>query len=132
MLIKRIFLSIYLIVITVLGVLKVPVTVVWGKEMKHEAKEFVPLWELQSKQKVGEFFEFYQLDYLRLLFELGIATLIVFALYLIFKPDRIKDAFFEASFIFKNNKYTLGLSQAFEEQVDYRYVCSSVNSSISG
>ncbi|MCY7483224.1 hypothetical protein [Paenibacillus alvei] len=87
MLIKRIFLSIYLIVITVLGVLKVPVTVVWGKEMKHEAKEFVPLWELQSKQKVGEFFEFYQLDYLRLLFELGIATLIVFALYLIFKPD---------------------------------------------
>ena len=87
MLIKRIFLSIYLIVITILGVLKVPVIVVWGREMKHESKEYVPLWELQSEKKVGEFFEFYQLDYLRLLFELGIATLIVYVLYLIFKPD---------------------------------------------
>ena len=87
MLIKRIFLSIYLIVITILGVLKVPVTVVWGREMKYESKKYVPLWELQSEQKVGDFFEFYQLDYLRLLFELGIATLIVYVLYLIFKPD---------------------------------------------
>ncbi|EPY08211.1 hypothetical protein PAALTS15_05768 [Paenibacillus alvei TS-15] len=87
MLIKRIFLGIYLIVITVLGVLKVPVTVVWGREMKYESKKYVPLWELQSEQKVGDFFEAYQLDYLRLLFELGIATLIVYVLYLIFKPD---------------------------------------------
>ncbi|MDT8975722.1 hypothetical protein RQP50_05640 [Paenibacillus sp. chi10] len=87
MLIKRIFLSIYLIVITILGVLKVPVTVVWGREMKYESKKYVPLWELQSEQKVGDFFEAYQLDYLRLLFELGIATLIVYVLYLIFKPD---------------------------------------------
>ncbi|EJW19385.1 hypothetical protein M5X02_19435 [Paenibacillus alvei] len=87
MLIKRIFLSIYLIVITILGVLKVPVTVVWGREMKYEFKEYVPLWELQSEQKVGEFFEAYELNYLRLLFELGIATLIVYVLYVIFKPD---------------------------------------------
>ncbi|NOJ69764.1 hypothetical protein [Paenibacillus alvei] len=87
MLIKRIFLGIYLIVITILGVLKVPVTVVWGREMKYKAKEYVPLWELQDEQKVGEFYEAYQLDYLRLLFELGIATLIVYVLYLIFKPD---------------------------------------------
>ncbi|OBY76359.1 hypothetical protein BBG47_27585 [Paenibacillus sp. KS1] len=87
MLIKRIFLSIYLIVITILGVLKVPVTVVWGREMKYESKKYVPLWELQSEQKVGDFFEAYQLDYLRLLFELGIATLIVYVLYLVFKPD---------------------------------------------
>lgn len=76
-------------------------TVVWGREMKYLSKEYVPLWELQGEQQVDEFFVAYQLDYLRLLFELGIATLIVYVLYLIFKPDtKIKDALFGASFIF--------------------------------
>ncbi|MGG0811402.1 hypothetical protein ABE142_01855 [Paenibacillus alvei] len=32
-------------------------TVVWGREMKYKAKEYVPLWELQDEQKVGEFYE---------------------------------------------------------------------------
>lgn len=86
MLIKRIFLSIYLIVIIFLGVLKVPVTVVWGEEMKYHSKKYVSLWELQGEHRVNEFFVAYQLDYFRLLFELGIATLIVYVLYLIFKP----------------------------------------------
>jgi len=87
LLIKRIFLSIYLIVITVLGVFKVPVTVVWGEEMRYHSKKYVSLWELQGEHQVNEFFVTYQLDYLRLLFELGIATLIVYVMYLIFKPD---------------------------------------------
>ncbi|EJW17793.1 hypothetical protein M5X00_27225 [Paenibacillus alvei] len=87
MLIKRIFLSIYLIVITFLGLFKVPVTVVWGEEMRYHSKKYVSLWELQGEHQVDEFFVAYQLDYLRLLFELGIATLIVYVLYLIFKPD---------------------------------------------
>ncbi|MCM3294188.1 hypothetical protein M3661_29255 [Paenibacillus sp. MER 180] len=87
MIIKRIFLSIYLIVITFLGLFKVPVTVVWGEEMRYHSKKYVSLWELQGEHQVDEFFVAYQLDYLRLLFELGIATLIVYVLYLIFKPN---------------------------------------------
>ncbi|MCY7487730.1 hypothetical protein M5X06_08890 [Paenibacillus alvei] len=87
MLIKRIFLSIYLITITILGVFKVPVVAFYGLEKKFHSEGYAPLWEIQSEHKVDGFFVFYQLNYLRLLFELGIATLIIYVLYLIFKPD---------------------------------------------
>ncbi|MCY9517899.1 hypothetical protein [Paenibacillus apiarius] len=86
---KKVFLAIYLVVVTFIGVVYVPVTVVWGQERKFVSEKYVPLWELQeAEHTIDNYLPVFELNYLRLVYELLIATLIVYTLYLIFKTEK--------------------------------------------
>jgi len=85
-LLKKILLSGYFIIISCIGILFVPVSLKWGPQLEFYDKRYVPLWQLQSKEfQVDDYYPIYELDILRIVYEIGIVTLLLFIIYLILK-----------------------------------------------
>lgn len=81
MTIKKFILSLYLMVVVVVGIVFVPVTEKWGPELKVDTKKFVAIWELVDHHKrIDGYVPIYDLDIIRVIFEIGIATLIAYLL----------------------------------------------------
>lgn len=84
--IKSLFLTIYLIVLIILGILFVPCYSVFGSKSEYniESLSYVPFWKLINKKLVVNGFTLrYDLCLSRLLYQLFIATLIIYILYLL-------------------------------------------------
>lgn len=85
-LLKKILLSSYFLIISCIGILFVPVSLKWGPQLEFYGKRYVPLWQLQSQElQVDDYYPIYELDIVRIVFEIGIVTLLFFILYLILK-----------------------------------------------
>ncbi|AJS59185.1 hypothetical protein [Paenibacillus sp. IHBB 10380] len=90
--IKKILLSIYLILVSIVGVLRVPVILRWGPDQKIDQEKYAPLWQLQDEYlTISNYTPRYQLDLIRLIYELGIITLILFVVYLILQNKNSKN-----------------------------------------
>lgn len=86
---KKILLSIYFVIIFCIGVLFVPVSLKWGPHLEFYDKRFVPLWQLQSQHFIiDDYYPIYELDIIRLVYAIGIVTLLILILYLVLK-DRL-------------------------------------------
>lgn len=83
---KKILLSSYFVIIFCIGILFVPVSLKWGPNLEFYDKKYVPLWRLHTQEfQVNEYYPIYELDIMRILYEIGIVTLLIFILYLILK-----------------------------------------------
>lgn len=83
---KKNLLSVYLVIISCIGILFVPVSLKWGPQLEFYDKRYVPLWQLQSKElQVDDYYLIYELDIVRIVYEIGIVTLLLFIIYLISK-----------------------------------------------
>ncbi|MDR0268394.1 hypothetical protein [Paenibacillus sp.] len=76
--IREVLMSVYLVVIFVVGVLFVPVTEKWGPDLKIETKKFVPLWQLVDHRTIDSFTPLYEIDIVRVIYAIGIATLMLY------------------------------------------------------
>ncbi|MCM3745186.1 hypothetical protein M3193_13685 [Sporosarcina luteola] len=84
---KKLF-SIYFVLIFCIGVLFVPVSLKWGPNLEFHSKKYVPLWQLQTQHfTIDGYNPIYELDIMRLIYEIGIVTLLVYILYLILKRE---------------------------------------------
>lgn len=82
---KKILLSVYFIIIFCIGILFVPVSLKWGPHLEFYDKRYVPLWQLHTKEfQVDDYYPIYELDIIRIVYEIGIVSLLIFILYLIF------------------------------------------------
>lgn len=82
---KFLMLTIYSVMIVIVGVLRVPVTEYWGPENKIDDKKFVALWELQATDKhqtIDNYFPIYELDIVRTVYTILIVTLLMYSIYL--------------------------------------------------
>ena len=78
----------YLIAIIVKGVLLVPCYLVYGPEKSIEGYYYVPLFFLNKyNHRINGFTPIYELDILRVIYEVGIITLIFYVIYLILKNN---------------------------------------------
>lgn len=83
---KKILLSSYFIIIFCIGVLFVPVSLKWGPHLEFYDKRYVPLWQLHTREvEVDDYYPIYELDIMRIVYEIGIVSLLIFILYLILK-----------------------------------------------
>ncbi|RUT38724.1 hypothetical protein EJP82_26695 [Paenibacillus anaericanus] len=88
---RTILLAIYLILIAFFGVLKVPVTLIWGPKQEVDSAKFVALWNLQEKHKtIDDYLPIYELNIVRLLYEFFVISLIMYLIYLIFVIQKDK------------------------------------------
>ncbi|WP_251037606.1 hypothetical protein [Paenibacillus albidus] len=84
-------LVIYMVILFIVGVLRVPVTVYWGPEQKLDAQKFVALWELQATdphQTIDNYFPIYELNIVRVVYEILIISLLMYSLYLVLSNVR--------------------------------------------
>lgn len=86
LLLEKFLLSGYFLIIFCIGVLFVPVSLKWGPQLEFYDKKYVPLWRLHTQQfKVDDYYPIYELDIMRIVYEIGIVTLLFFILYLLLK-----------------------------------------------
>ncbi|MGE7989341.1 hypothetical protein [Lysinibacillus fusiformis] len=59
---------------------------VWGPHLEFYDKRYVPLWQLHTQKfQVDDYYPIHELDIMRIVYEIGIVTLLFFLLYLILK-----------------------------------------------
>lgn len=81
---QKILLVAYGILIIIFGFLHVPTYLVWGPEKNISTKMYEPVWKLvQEKHYINGFTPMYQIDYGRVLFIIGLFTLVTLVIYLI-------------------------------------------------
>lgn len=87
---KNIMLLFYLVTIVIKGVLLVPSYLVYGSTLKEvEGLYYVPLWLLMEKKHlINGFKPIYEIDLFRVIYELGMLTLIFYILYLLLKNNK--------------------------------------------
>ncbi|AWE06043.1 hypothetical protein DCE79_11250 [Lysinibacillus sp. 2017] len=83
---KKILLSGYFIIIFCIGILFVPVSLKWGPHLEFYDKRYAPIWQLHTKEfQVDDYYPTYELDIMRIVYEIGIVSLLIFILYFILK-----------------------------------------------
>ena len=83
---KKILLSVYFVIIFCIGILFITVSLKWWPQLEFYDKRYVPLLQLQSKElQVDEYYLIHELDIVRIVYEIGIVTLLLFIIYLISK-----------------------------------------------
>nr|WP_285853332.1 hypothetical protein [Sporosarcina luteola] len=66
----------------------VPVSLKWGPNFEFHSKKYVPLWQLQTDFTIDGYYPIHEIDIMRIIYEIGIVTLLIYTLYLILKNKK--------------------------------------------